>query len=127
MTDAPETIFANKESGSADWDAGTFCTVDDGGTSFTLTDHSQALIASAYEAAAVALRLHCWPEDGTYDPANLHETEMQSAERGTVEYGSLMIRELIPADAQATLDKLIADAERRGMECAACEMEDKKP
>jgi chromosome segregation ATPase len=41
MTDAPEKIFADKEFGHNDWDAGTFCTVNDGGTEYTRTDISQ--------------------------------------------------------------------------------------
>jgi hypothetical protein len=38
MTDAPEKIWAYKEFFSDDWDAGTFCTVNDGGTAYTRTD-----------------------------------------------------------------------------------------
>ena len=44
MTDAPEKIWADKEFGSDDWDAGTFCTVSDGGTEYTRTDIADALI-----------------------------------------------------------------------------------
>ena len=44
MTDAPENIWADKEFGSDDWDAGTFCTVSDGGTEYTRTDVTDARI-----------------------------------------------------------------------------------
>tara|TARA_R110000782_G_scaffold21685_13_gene58119 strand:+ start:1398 stop:1706 length:309 start_codon:yes stop_codon:yes gene_type:complete len=43
-TDAPEKIWANKEFGSDDWDAGTFCTTDDGGTEYTRADVADARI-----------------------------------------------------------------------------------
>jgi hypothetical protein len=124
MTDAPETIWADKEFGCADWDAGTFCTVDDGSTSYTRTDHSQALIAAAYEAAWKGVKKHS------------DQARKKLAEAGTREvhdiWGAIVshldleeekICALTPADAQAALDKLIADAERRGMERAACEMD----
>ena len=42
MTNAPETIFADKEFGHNDWDAGTFCTVNDGGTEYTRAAVAQA-------------------------------------------------------------------------------------
>tara|TARA_R110000764_G_scaffold4541_24_gene18649 strand:+ start:3716 stop:4054 length:339 start_codon:yes stop_codon:yes gene_type:complete len=42
MTDAPEKIWADKEFGYNDWDAGTFCTVSDGGTEYTRTDIADA-------------------------------------------------------------------------------------
>jgi hypothetical protein len=64
----------------------------------TRTDHSQALIAAAYEAAVSA----------AYTGDDWHDRDIEPS-----------IRELTPADAQAALDKLIADAERRGMERAA--------
>ena len=44
MTDAPEKIWADKEFGYNDWDAGTFCTVSDGGTEYTRTDVAEARI-----------------------------------------------------------------------------------
>jgi hypothetical protein len=44
MTDVPEKIWACKEFGSDDWDAGTFCTVSDGGTEYTRTDVTDARI-----------------------------------------------------------------------------------
>jgi hypothetical protein len=76
MTDAPKTIFANKEFGSDDWDAGTFCTVDDGSVPYTRTDHSQALIAAAerrgMERAAGIAGGMALPIDGTPYSAGCH-------------------------------------------------------
>jgi hypothetical protein len=69
----------------------------------TRTDHSQALIAAAYEAAAGAVIVPVGPRIAS-------TLGLQSREK---------IFSLTPADAQAALDKLIADAERRGMERAA--------
>jgi hypothetical protein len=113
MTDAPETIWANKEFGCDDWDAGTFCTVDDGSTSYTRTDHSQALIAAAYEAAGKYLN-----EQSKLYPDNV---------AWAVRDDGAEILGFAPDDANAALDRLIADAERRGMERAAELVEPKTP
>jgi hypothetical protein len=102
MSDAPETIWAlyAPEVGE-DHPQCTIVAGDEpiyGAMQYTRTDHSQALIAAAYEAAvSAAYTGDDWP-DRDIEPS---------------------IRELTPADAQAALDKLIADAERRGMERAA--------
>ena len=45
MTDAPEKIWADKEFGYDDWDAGTFCTVSDGGTEYIRYDKHTGYLA----------------------------------------------------------------------------------
>ena len=57
MTDAPEKIWADKEFGYDDWDAGTFCTVSDGGTEYTRTDISDALIEELESALRSILQI----------------------------------------------------------------------
>jgi hypothetical protein len=106
MTDAPETIWA------AQHPYGTIEAVDTeclGTTKYTRTDHSQALIAAAYEAAGKYLN-----EQSKGYPDNI---------KWCVQDDATAVLDLTPANAQAALDKLIADAERRGMERAACEMD----
>jgi hypothetical protein len=104
MTDAPETITKihwryHPEDMDCIGDAME-------NVQYTRTDHSQALIAAAYEAAvSAAYTGDDWP-DRDIEPS---------------------IRELTPADAQAALDTLIADAERRGMERAAVIVEPNNP
>jgi hypothetical protein len=105
MSDAPETIWAM--AGMAGKWSDAHATNNKPVTNtltapfvfkYTRTDHSQALIAAAYEAAVSA----------AYTGDDWHDRDIEPS-----------IRELTPADAQAALDKLIADAERRGMERAA--------
>ena len=48
---APDYIWAMREVGSDDMDAGTFCSVDDGGTKYIRSDLAQSQIKAA-EAAA---------------------------------------------------------------------------
>jgi hypothetical protein len=114
MTDAPETIWAladrrkhwqenPPQDGQHTWHW----------TEYTRTDHSQALIAAAYEAAGEYL--------------NMQSSGYPDGVAWAVQDDATAIVGLTPSDAKAALDKLIADAERRGMERAACEMEDKKP
>ena len=78
----------------------------------TRTDHSQALIAAAYEAAAkvceAPIECGCSACNGRHDEARI-----------SLDFAGENVRALTPANAQAALDKLIADAERRGMERAA--------
>jgi hypothetical protein len=107
MTDAPETIWAlyAPEVGE-DHPQCTIVAGDEpiyGAMQYTRTDHSQALVAAAYEAAGEHLNWQWYPD------------EVAWAVRG----GATEIVALTPADAQAALDRLIADAERRGMERAA--------
>ena len=48
---APDYIWAMREVGSDDMDAGTFCSVDDGGTKYIRSDLAEARVALAVEAA----------------------------------------------------------------------------
>jgi hypothetical protein len=121
MSDAPETILATGTGDSGSWNASsaTFRGAPPE-TSYTRTDHSQALIAAAYEAAEAACtyvikNYNVMKPDGT----TYESLKVQKAATGMVSLAREDIRELTPADAQAALDKLIADAERRGMERAA--------
>jgi hypothetical protein len=73
MIDAPETIFADKEFGHNDWDAGTFCTVSDGGTEYTRADVAQARIAELEgvvrwygEQARLARLIHSEGDEGRH-------------------------------------------------------------
>jgi hypothetical protein len=127
MSDAPETMpetlaawrfhAANRD----EWlEGGWSLEHDRKATSYTRTDHSQALIAAAYEAAEAACtyvikNYNVMKPDGT----TYESLKVQKAATGMVSLAREDIRELTPADAQAALDKLIADAERRGMERAA--------
>jgi hypothetical protein len=71
----------------------------------TRTDHSQALIAAAYEAAGKYLNAlsQAYPDNIKW----------------CVQDDATAVLDLTPADAKAAYDKAIADAERRGMERAA--------
>jgi hypothetical protein len=128
MSDAPETIWAGTASGSTvgvDWSVAKAFTMD---IEYTRTDHSQALIAAAYEAAEAACtyvikNYNVMKPDGT----TYESLKVQKAATGMVSLAREDIRELTPADAQAALDKLIADAERRGMERAAVIVEPNNP
>ena len=51
MSEAPERIWAQKEAFSDDWDAGTFCTVSDGGVGYMRADHVDALLKAEREKA----------------------------------------------------------------------------
>ena len=51
MSEAPERIWAQKEAFSDDWDAGTFCTVCDGGAEYIRADHVDALLKAEREKA----------------------------------------------------------------------------
>lgn len=51
MNDAPERIWAQKEAFSEDWDAGTFCTVSDGGVGYIRADRIEALLKAEREKA----------------------------------------------------------------------------
>jgi hypothetical protein len=119
MTDAPETMpdtlaawrfhAANRD----EWlEGGWSLEHDCKATSYTRTDHSQALIAAAYEAAAkvceAPIECGCSACNGRHDEARI-----------SLDFAGENVRALTPADAKAALDKLIADAERRGMERAA--------
>ena len=51
MSEAPERIWAQKEAFSDDWDAGTFCTVCDGGAEYIRADHVDDLLKAEREKA----------------------------------------------------------------------------
>jgi hypothetical protein len=109
MSDAPETIWALYTP-----EVGFIVASDepiDVAVQYTRADHSQALIAAAYEAAGEHLNWQWYPDEVA----------------GAVRDGAKAILQLTPADAQAALDKLIADAERRGMERAAQIVEPNNP
>jgi hypothetical protein len=118
MSDAPETIWAlyAPEVGE-DHPQCTIVAGDEpiyGAMQYTRTDHSQALIAAAYEAAS----LRAWKT------ASIIGFGPSVAEIYALVDG---LKALTPADAKAALDKLIADAERRGMERAAVIVEPNNP
>jgi hypothetical protein len=71
---------------------------------------SQAETAAAYEVAAGILDK--WA-------ANLRDDGFSNAAPVVIEKCSAMIRALTPADSKAALDRMIADAEERGMREAA--------
>lgn len=51
---APDYIWAMRELGSDDMDAGTFCSFDDGGTKYIRSDLADARVALAIQQAADA-------------------------------------------------------------------------
>jgi hypothetical protein len=112
MSDAPETIWAM--AGMAGKWSDAHATNNKPVTNtltapfvfkYTRTDHSQALIAAAYEAAGKYLNAlsQAYPDNIKW----------------CVQDDATAVLDLTPADAKAAYDKAIADAERRGMERAA--------
>jgi len=91
-------------------------------TEYTRHDISQALVAAAYEAAAdvVGADASRFNEAATKDipyPNSCHYT----GRAVQCDAAAKIVRALTPADAQAHLDRMIAEAEARGAEAERAE------